>query len=97
MADVDGSSKITSQLKDIFPEIAAQTGLPERHVSKVCRLLLSRIQKAVENDEVLKSKHLTFKSSTRKAQPANEKREAKPETKVGRIIIKPDKDNDQEN
>ena len=97
MADVDGSSKSTSQLKDIFPEIAAQTGLPERDVSKVCRVLLSRIQKAVENDEVLKSKHLTFKSSTRKAQPANEKREAKPETKVGRIIIKPDENNDQEN
>lgn len=97
MADNDGSSKITSQIKDIFPEIAAQTGLPERHVSKVCRLLLSRIQKVVENDEVLKSKHLIFKSSTRKAQPANEKREAKPETKVGRIIIKLDEDNDQEN
>ena len=50
MAEVDGSSKITSHLKDIVPEIAAQTGLPERHVSKVCRLLLSRIQKSVENE-----------------------------------------------
>jgi hypothetical protein len=97
MADVDGARKITSQLKDIFPEIAAQAGLPERHVAKVCRLLLIRIQKAVENDEVLKSKHLTFKSSTRKAKPANEKRKAMPETKVGRIIIKPDVDQDQDN
>ena len=96
MTDLDGSSKITSQFKDIFPEIAAQAGLPERHVSKVCRLLLNRIQKAVENDEVLKSKYLTFKSSTRKAQPANEKREAKPETKVGRIIIKTDADKDKD-
>lgn len=94
MADNDGSSKITSQFKDIFPEIAVQAGLPERHVAKVCRLLLNRIQKAVENDEVLKSKHLMFKSSTRKAQPANEKRKAMPETKVGRIIIKPDIDKD---
>ena len=98
MAEVDGSSKITSHLKDIVPEIAAQTGLPERHVSKVCRLLLSRIQKSVENDEVLKSKYLTFKSSIKKAKPANEKREAKPETRVGRIIIKPDEaKKDQDN
>lgn len=77
-----------SNLKTSFPEIAVKTGLSEKDVAKVCRLLLKRIEASIQNDELLQTKSLTFRSVLKPAQPANEKRGEIPERRIGRIIIK---------
>jgi len=81
-------------LKTSFPEIAAKTGLSEKDVAKVCRLLLKRITSSIENDELLQTKTLKIRSVLKPAQPANEKRGEIPERRIGRIIIKSDKKED---
>lgn len=83
-----------SNLKGSFPEIAEKTGLSEKDVAKVCRLLLKRIASSIENDELLRTNRLTFRSVLKPAKPANEKRGEIPERRIGRIIIKPVKKED---
>ena len=77
-----------SHLKALFPEIALKTGLSEKDVAKVCRLLLKRIESSIENNELLQTKPLTFRSVLKPAQPANEKRSETQERRIGRVIIK---------
>lgn len=77
-----------SNLRESFPEIAGKTGLSEKDVAKVCRLLLKRIETSIENNELLQTNTLTFRSWLRPAQPANDKRGEIPERRIGRVIIK---------
>ena len=79
------------KLKALVPEFALKTGLSQKEVAKVCRLLLKQVQDSIENDEVFTSQILTIRSSLRPAKPANEKRGELPERRVGRVIINPEK------
>jgi hypothetical protein len=79
------------KLKALVPEFALKTGLSQKEVAKVCRLLLKQVQNSIENDEVFTSQILTIRSSLRPAKPANEKRGELPERRVGRVIINPEK------
>ena len=79
------------KLNALVPEFALKTGLSQKEVAKVCRLLLKQVQNSIENDEVFTSQILTIRSSLRPAKPANEKRGELPERRVGRVIINPEK------
>ena len=89
-----GSQRKKIQLKSLIPELALKTGLSQKDVAKVCRLLMKQIQSSIENDEVFKTKSLTVRSSLQKAKPANEKRGPVPERRIGRLVIKPEQDGD---
>lgn len=82
------------KLKALIPELALKTGLTDKEVAKVCRLLMKQIQSSIENDEVFKTQSLTVRSSLKKAKPANEKRGPVPERRIGRLLINPEQDND---
>ena len=79
------------KLKALIPEFALKTGLSQKEVAKVCRLLMKQIQSSIESDEVFTSKVLTIRSSLKPAKPANEKRGEVPERRIGRVMINPDK------
>ena len=91
-----GNRRKRIKLKALIPEFALKTGLSQKEVAKVCRLLLKQIEDSIENDEVFTSKILTIRSALRPAKPANEKRGEMPERRVGRVIINPEK-TEQEN
>ena len=91
-----GNKRKRIKLKALIPEFALKTGLSQKEVAKICRLLIKQIQDSIENDEVFTSKMLTIRSSLRPAKPANEKRGEIPERRVGRVVINPEKP-DQEN
>ena len=92
-----GGKRKKIKLKALIPELAIKTGLSQKEVAKVCRLLVKQIQASIENDEVFKTKVLKIRSSLKKAKPANERRGAVPERRVGRIVINPEKDSVEEN
>ena len=89
-----GGQRKKIKLKALIPEFALKTGLSQKEVAKVCRLLIKQIQSSIENDEVFKMKSLTMRSALKKAKPANEKRGPVPERRIGRLVIKPDQDGD---
>lgn len=89
-----GDQRKKIKLKALIPEFALKTGLSQKEVAKVCRLLMKQIQSSIENDEVFKTKSLTVRSSLKKAKPANEKRGPVPERRIGRLVIEPDQDGD---
>ena len=89
MADKINSDSSATRLKDIFPEIAAKTGVPEKHVAAICRQLLSQIQDTIEKGNVLRSKHLIFRSAVKKNDQQQGDQDVKSQFKVGRVIIKP--------
>ena len=89
MVDKINSESSATRLKDIFPEIAAKTGVPEKHVAAICRQLLSQIQDTIEKGNILRSKNLIFKSAAKKNDQAQGGQDLKPQSIVGRVIIKP--------
>ena len=74
-------------LKSLFPQIAEKTGLSEKDVAKVCRLLLKEIKVSIENDQAIRSQILNIRSQLKPAKPANEKRGELPERRVGRVVL----------
>ena len=78
------------KLKALIPEFALKTGLSQKEVAKICRLLMKQMQDSINNDEVFASKILTIRSSLRSAKSANEKRGEIPERRIGRVIINPE-------
>jgi hypothetical protein len=92
-----GGKRKKTKLKALLPQLALKTGLSQKEVAKVCRLLIKQIQASIENDEVFKTKILTIRSSLKKAKPENEKRGPVPERRIGRVVINPEKEQEQDN
>ena len=90
------NKKKFKMLKSFFPQIAEQSGLSQKDVAKVCRLLLKQIKTSIENDQVIRSQILDIKSQLIPAKPANEKRSELPERRIGRVVIRNDNE-DQAN
>jgi len=88
MADPVSLESSSTRLKDIFPEIASKTGIPEKHVAAICRQLLLQIQDTIEKGKILRSKNLVFKSVAKKNDQAQESQNKKPQVTVGRVIVK---------
>ena len=78
-----------TKLKELFPKFSKQTGLPQKKVAKVCRLLFQEIEASIKNEEIFKANTITIKSSLKPAKPANDKRGDIPERRIGKLIIKP--------
>lgn len=76
--------KDVKQLKDLFPEIAAKTGITEKQVALVSRCLMKCIQTAIESDQVLRSKQLIIRKSIQ----SKKNQDTESGKLIGRIIVK---------
>ncbi len=79
------------KLSELITSISQDTGVPAGQVRKVARALTQKLQALIDQQEGFRSGDLVFKPVTLAAKPASEGKEATPERKLARVLLRPRK------
>ena len=78
-------------LKDLVEAVSSETNIPAGNVRKVSIAVLKKFAHLIDNQDDFVSPVITLKSYTAPAKPATEATPARPERKLARIAIRPQK------
>lgn len=79
------------KLKDLINDVSRESGVPAGQVRKVTKALTQKLQALIEQQEGFRSGDLIFKPVTVPAKPASEEKQATPERKIARLVVRPRK------
>ena len=77
------------KLKDLINDLSQDSGVPAGQVRKVAKALTHKLKALLDQHDGFRSGDLVFKPVTLTAKPASEGKEATPERKIARLMVRP--------
>jgi nucleoid DNA-binding protein len=81
-------------LKELVDAVSQETSIPVSQVKKVTTAVLEKFSALIEKEEGFRSPIVRFSTKSLEATEAVDGKQAKPERKVARMIITPEKESD---
>ena len=95
-ASLTSDGELSMNLKELVDAVSQETSIPAGQVKKVTTAVLEKFSELIEKEESFRSSIVRFSTKSLEAKESVDGKPAKPERKVARMIVTPEKETTEE-